>query len=147
MSDRELELGLRAWYADEVRETETAPDVLRAAVKAIPVTAPAPLRPISRRRGMTLFAVAAVLVVGGALAVGSGLFRLDDTKPLPSNALVTEPSPSETRPETPVPTPNLRQGGLIAFTRMVDKPERKCSSPWSSASWVPTSQNQRTASP
>ena len=63
MTDRELEQRLRAWYSAEFGEAETAPDELRETVKAIPVTAPAPLRPISRRRGMTLFASAATRAV------------------------------------------------------------------------------------
>src|SRR6267142_4015838 len=111
MTDRELEQRLRARYALEVPETESAPEQLREALAAIPRTSPAPLRPVSRRRGFTLLAVAAVLLVGGAVAAGSGLLRFTTvTPPVPSNALLatTEPTPTATGNETPVPTPNVR---------------------------------------
>ena len=81
MTDRELEQRLRAFYADEVGATEAAPTDLRASLAAIPVTTPTPLRPISRRRGFTLLAVAAVLAVGGAVAVGAGLVRFSPVPP------------------------------------------------------------------
>jgi hypothetical protein len=129
MTDRELEQRLRARYAAEVPETESAPEQLREALAAIPRTIPVPLRPVSRRRGFTLLAVAAVLLVGGAMAAGSGLLRFTTvTPPVPSNALLTtaEPTPTDTGRETPVPTPNVRPGGLIAFVRNVEKP-RSCS--------------------
>jgi Tol biopolymer transport system component len=130
MTDRELEQRLRARYAAEVPETESAPEQLREALAAIPRTFPAPLRPVSRRRGFTLLAVAAVLLVGGAMAAGSGLLRFTTvTPPVPSNALLTttEPTPTDTGDVTPVPTPNVRPGGLIAFNRSVEK-ARSCSS-------------------
>lgn len=130
MTDRELEQRLRARYAAEVPETESAPQQLREALAAIPRTFPAPLRPVSRRRGFTLLAVAAVLLVGGAMAAGSGLLRFTTvTPPVPSNALLTttEPTATDTGDVTPVPTPNVRPGGLIAFIRSVEK-ARSCSS-------------------
>jgi len=131
MTDRELEQRLRAWYAAQVVETETAPEDLRASLAAIPATAPAPLRPISRRQGFTLLAAAAILVLGGALAAGSDLLRLTAVvPPAPSDALLATPGPSSseapTPPPTPVPTANVRPGGLIAFIRNVDK-QRTCS--------------------
>ena len=129
MTDRELEQRLRAWYAAEVGDTETAPEDLRASLAAIPSTTPAPLRPVGRRRGLTLLGIAAVLVVGGAVAAGAGLLRFNTVKPaLPSTAVLTTQPPSETPDQTPAPTQNLRTGGFIAFTRVVDKPGRECSS-------------------
>jgi len=121
MTDRELEQLLRARYAGQVPESETAPGDLRVSVAAIPATAPAPLRPLSRRRNYSLLAVAAVLLIGGAMAAGSGLVQFSVVPPAPSDALLVSPGPStsETPPETPMPTPtpNLRVGGLIAYTK------------------------------
>ena len=76
MTDRQLEERLQAWYAAEVPESETAPADLRESITAIPASTPALLRPLGRRPNFTLLALAAVLVVGGALAAGSGLVRL-----------------------------------------------------------------------
>ena len=50
MTDQELEQRLRAWYAAEAGETETAPDDLREVLATIPATTPAPLRARSGRR-------------------------------------------------------------------------------------------------
>jgi Tol biopolymer transport system component len=119
MTDRELEGRLRAWYADEVGESETAPDDLRQIVATIPATTPAPLRPRDRRRGFTLLAVAAVLVVGGVLAAGSGFMRpAPKVTPAPNVAVVPTGSPAF---DTPLPTSNLRPGSSIAFIRTVEK--------------------------
>ena len=72
MTDQELEQRLHAWYAAEVGETQAAPDDLRQVLATIPATTPVPLRARGGRRGFTLLAVAAVLIVGGVLAAGSG---------------------------------------------------------------------------
>ncbi len=128
MTDRELEERLRAWYAAEVGESERAPAEMRERIMAIPASTPMPLRPIARRRNFTLLAVAAVLVVGGGLAAGAGLMRFTSVvTPSPSDLAVV-PSTSPPPPATPSPTTHLRAGGLIAFTRLVEKPERKCTS-------------------
>ena len=90
MTDRELEERLRAFYAAEVGESATAPADLRESVTAIPATTSMPLRPLGRRRNFTLLAVAAVLVVGGALAAGSGLVRFTTVvPPAPSDLMWT----------------------------------------------------------
>jgi hypothetical protein len=75
MTDRELELRLRAWYRREIDAAEVAPASLRAAVRSIPVerpeTGPSAVR---LRRPTWLLAAAlllATLLVAGALAVGS----------------------------------------------------------------------------
>ncbi len=97
MTDRELEDRLRAWYGAEVGDLESAPSDLRDSLAEIPVSSPAPLRPLPSRRGITLLAAAALLVVGGAVAAGSGLLRLSTiVPPTPSDALLAtaEPSPS-----------------------------------------------------
>ena len=99
MTDRELEGRLRAWFHTEFGDTEAAPADLREQVAAIPRTTPIPLRPLSGRRGMTLLAAAAVLLVGGALAAGAG-FRLPSVvppvpTPQPSRALGPTPSATE----------------------------------------------------
>ena len=124
MTDRELEARLRAYYDAEVGDDETAPSDLRASLADIPVSAPVPVRPLARHRGVTLLAAAAFLLVGGALAAGSGLLRfMEVVPPTPSDALLATqaPSPSGTPPPTPSPTANLRPGGLIAYVRTVEQ--------------------------
>ena len=94
MTNRELEQRLRTWYAAQVPESETAPHDLRASLTAIPA-AVAPLRLLGGGRRFGLLAVAAVLLVGGALAGGSGLLR---------QTAIVPPTPSEELPATPVPS-------------------------------------------
>jgi hypothetical protein len=86
MTDRELERRLRHWYGDAVGEQETAPIELRRRIAAIPIAPPAPLRRRSRRGPLTLLAVAALLLVSGAMTAGSGVMRLT-TPPAPSPSL------------------------------------------------------------
>ena len=119
MNDRELEQRLRAWYGTEVGETEVAPDAMRQTLTTIPATTRLPLRARDGRRPFTLLAVAAVLIVGGAIAAGSGLVRPTPVvTPVPNVAVV---APSESAASaTPVPTPNVRPGSLIAYIRTVD---------------------------
>ena len=127
MTDRELEQRLRAFYAAEVGAAEAAPVDLRESVGTIPAATPIPLRPRAGRRSFTLLAAAAVLVVGGALAAGSGYLRLTSgPTPAPSLAVAVPPTtivapPSAPLSETPALTANVRPGGLIAFVRNVDK--------------------------
>jgi hypothetical protein len=75
-----------------------------------------------RGRGMTLLAAAALLIVGGALAAGSGLLRLPTVVPPvpePSVAVVataspdaTSPSPSEPAAPSAAPIPVAGPGGV-----------------------------------
>ena len=120
MTDRELEERLRAWYGTQVGETETAPADLRQTLTTIPATTPVPLRARGGRRPFTLLAVAAVLIVGGALAAGSGLMRPKPVvTPVPNVAVVVPSGPPASA--TPAPTPNVRPGSVIAYIRPVDK--------------------------
>ncbi len=120
MTDRELEQRLRAWYAAEVAETESAPADLRETLATIPMTTRLPLRPLTRRRGFTLLAAAALLVAGGALVAGSGAVRLSPSvTPAPDVAVVPPTTPPTVAPSPPPPT--LRPGSSIAFIRAVDK--------------------------
>ena len=67
-----------------------------------------PVRRFGRGRGMTLLAAAALLLVGGALAAGSGLLRLPSVVPPvpePSVVAVATASPDATSPS---PTPTVR---------------------------------------
>ena len=73
-----------------------------------------PARRFGRGRGITLLAAAALLLVGGALAAGSGILRLPSVvPPVPAPSVVavataspdaTSPSPSESASPTPVPS-------------------------------------------
>jgi hypothetical protein len=118
MTDRELEQQVRAWYVAEVGETEPAPEDLRERVGAIPATTPTILRPRVRRRGFTLLAVAAVLVLGGVLAAGSGVIRWTPAVTPPPNVAVVGPTASLAS-GLPTPTTNVRPGDSIAFIRTV----------------------------
>jgi Kelch motif protein len=58
-----------------------------------------PARRLGRGRGITLLAAAALLLVGGALAAGSGLLRLPSVvPPLPAPSVVAVASPDATFP-------------------------------------------------
>ena len=101
--------------------------VCARASPTIPVTMPAPLRPLSGRRRFTLLAVAALIVVGGALAAGSGFLLVTPVvTPAPSPAAIApgSPSPAETGLETPAPTAHLHDGTVIAFMRNVEQGPR-----------------------
>ena len=145
MSDRDLERRLQAWYRDGVGDDETAPAELRARVAAIPAPAPTSLRPLRDRRGLTLLAAAAFLLVGGAFAAGSGLLRVAPIDPqTPPDALLASdeaPGPSDATdaPETPLPTPAptpvIRNGDLVAFIRVVQR-EADCSRVYAACSYA-----------
>ena len=110
MTDEQLEQRLRALYRGEVREDETAPLSLRRDVAAIPQARSRPARWFSRGSGFTLLAAAALLVVGGAVAAGSGLLRLPSVVP-------PEPVPSPT--PSPTPTPRSSPIGSMGLGRQV----------------------------
>ena len=94
MTDRELEQRLRAWYAAEVGEAQTAPHDLREVLATIPATTPTPLGARGGRRGFTMLAVAAVLIVGGLLTAGSGVISPRPvTTPAPNVAVVVPSGP------------------------------------------------------
>ncbi len=119
MTDRELEQRLRAWYGTEVGEDEIASLPLRSAVVSIPRVIPRPARRFGRGRGVALLAAAALLLVGGALAAGSGLVRLPTLvlpAPVPSQAVVLTPSPApiETSSVVPVRAPSWTATGSMA---------------------------------
>ncbi len=118
MTDQELEQQLRAWYVADVGASETAPPDLRDSLAAIPASTPTTLRRGSRRRGLTLLAVAAVLVVGGAFAAGSGLVHPTPVVTPPPNVAIVPPSVPPASVE-PLPTSVLRPGDSIAFTKIV----------------------------
>ena len=112
MNDRELEARLRAGYRARASETEPAPLSLRRDVGAIP-RIPAPRRRrFGAGRGTTLLAAAAAAVlVGGALAVGSGVLRRTAVNPpAPSSGPLAIASADTTTPSpiaslAPSPTP------------------------------------------
>ena len=81
-----------------------------------------PARRFGRGRGLTLFAAAALLLVGGAWAAGSGLLRLPTVvPPVPEPSVVavataspdvTSPSPSESAAPSASPIPVAGPGGV-----------------------------------
>ena len=76
-----------------------------------------------RGRGITLFAAAALLLVGGALAAGSGILRLPSVvPPVPEPSVIavataspdaTSPSPSESAAPSASPIPVAGPGGAL----------------------------------
>jgi hypothetical protein len=85
-------------------------------------TATFPARRLGRGRGLTLLAAAALLIVGGALAAGSGLLRLPSVvPPVPEPSVIavataspdaTFPSPSESAAPSASPIPVAGPGGV-----------------------------------
>jgi galactose oxidase-like protein/Kelch motif protein len=79
-------------------------------------------RRFGRGRGMTLLAAAALLLVGGALAAGSGLVRLPSVEPpVPEPSVIavataspdaTSPTPSESAAPSASPIPVAGPGGV-----------------------------------
>ena len=108
MTDSELEQRLRAWYRAEISPNEAAPVSLRSRLRLIPRATPAPARQLGGRHSLTLLAAAALLIVGGALAAGSGLVRLLSVPPAPTS----DTSPSPSGQSSPAPESALG-GGLI----------------------------------
>lgn len=93
MTERELEQRLRDWFQAEFGDGLEAPTELRAIVAGIPDTMPTPVTVFGGRRNLALLAAAAMLaalLVGGALAVGSGLIRLPWLPDESLNQLSTE---------------------------------------------------------
>jgi len=88
----------------------------------LPRTSPRRAGRFGRGRGITLLAAAALLLVGGAFAAGSGMLRLPNiVPPVPSPSVVaiataspdvTSPSPSESAAPSASPIPVAGAGGL-----------------------------------
>jgi hypothetical protein len=136
MNDRDLEARLRSWYRAEAGEAEAAPLVLRQDVVAIPRTSPHGSRRSGRGRGITLLAAAALLLIGGALAAGSGLLRLPTVVPPvpdPSVIAVATASPDATS-QSPSPTPTAPPGPSECVVPSSDPSE-----PTGPLAWTPES--------
>jgi hypothetical protein len=105
MNKNEVERRVRTWYSAEIVEGRSAPLSLRAAVDAIPSEVPSARRP-SRRRFLLLAAALVTVGMGGALAVGSSLFRTSTVQPKPAPPIVAvvSPSPEVSLEASPVPT-------------------------------------------
>jgi hypothetical protein len=115
MTDRDLELQLRAWYGLNVPVTESAPPTLRSVVLAIPRTGPRPLVPLERRRTLVLVAAAlVVLAVAGAILVGG--FPFPTVKPSLTPD-VPSPRPSAAQTIVPSPLPSLPIAGMVSDWR------------------------------
>ena len=107
MNKNELERRVRTWYSAEIVDGPAAPLSLRAAVDAIPSELPSARRP-SRRRFLLLAAALVTVGMGGALAVGSSIFRTSTVQPNPPPPIVAvvSPSPDASVEASPVPAPN-----------------------------------------
>ena len=89
-------------------------------------------RRFGRGRGITLLAAAALLLVGGALAAGSGLLRLPTVvPPVPEPSVIavataspdaTSPSPSESAAPSASPIPVAGPGGVWIPTGTMGTP-------------------------
>jgi hypothetical protein len=111
--ERRLEAALRS-DADESVGPFEAESIARAAIadtqsgaRRLTRASTRPARRFGRGRGMTLLSAAALLLVGGALAVGSGAVRLPSIVPpvpAPSFAVLATASPDAMT--TPTPTPS-----------------------------------------
>jgi WD40-like Beta Propeller Repeat len=115
MSDHDIEQRLSAWYAADVRGSETAPPSLYESLAALAESGQPPVGLFGTRRGMLLMAAAALLVtlVVGAIAVGAGLVSL----PTPAPSLVVAPSGAEPSPAEPSPSPSPEPpAGLVAYS-------------------------------
>ena len=101
-----------------------------------------------RGRGITLLAAAALLLVGGALAAGSGLLRLPTVvPPVPAPSVVavataspdaTSPSPSELAAPSASPIPVAGPGGVWIATGTMGTPRYgtpRCGSSMAGCSW------------
>jgi hypothetical protein len=98
MTHDDLERRLRAWYEAEIGNREAAPLTLYASLAKVADDAPAPARRFTARRYFLLLAAATLilsLLVGGTIAIGSGLLRLPwavDEVPAPVQALRWTPA-------------------------------------------------------
>jgi photosystem II stability/assembly factor-like uncharacterized protein len=95
MTDREFEQRLRAWYHADGPQAEVASEALRQRVLAIPTA----VRRDSPARDRTrLLLLAAALLLGGAVAAGTGIVHLPQRElsptPLPSEEAQVSPPPS-----------------------------------------------------
>jgi photosystem II stability/assembly factor-like uncharacterized protein len=122
----QFERDLERWLQAEA--PASAPAGLHAAVidrartrRQRPGWAVSPLgRWLSRNRGLTLFAVGALLLVGGTLAAGSGLVRLPSVVPpepaptLPAAVIATSSPAVDSASPTPMPTPAPTDAGRPA---------------------------------
>ena len=109
--ERRLAASLRS-DADERVGPFEAESVARAAIRDSERGLPRSSRPTRRSgrgRDITLFAAAALLLVGGALAVGSGVVRLPSIvppAPVPSVATLADASPDATTTPSPSASPS-----------------------------------------
>ena len=134
--ERRLGAALRS-DADERIGPFEAESIARAAIAdterhatRLPRASSLPARRSGRGRGITLLAAAALLIVGGALATGSGILRLP-TVVLPDPSVIavataspdaTSPSPSESAAPSASPIPVAGPGGVWIPTGTMGTP-------------------------
>ncbi len=102
MTDHELELRVRAWYAGEIGTAEPAPPGLYHSVTAIPEAIGLQPLPRSARPRLLLLVAAALLgtLIVGSVAIGSGMVKLPVVVPPPTASTTASPSV----PATPAAT-------------------------------------------
>jgi hypothetical protein len=118
MTDQQLELELRAWYGTNVPASETAPPALRAAVLAVPSTAPRPVIRVGERRHFAVMAAAALVAIAIAGAMLVGGITLPTPKPSPT-AHPGSPPPSDSQTAAPTPRITPPVAGMVADWRQV----------------------------
>ncbi|HEX8025343.1 MAG TPA: kelch repeat-containing protein [Candidatus Limnocylindrales bacterium] len=92
MTDRDLELRLRDWFAADARD-DVAPAQLRESVLALPRTGPGPLVPAIPRRQLWWLAAAAMLAIATSAAVlTAGRPSAPSTPPTASSSFSRAPS-------------------------------------------------------
>src|SRR6185503_4874631 len=112
MTTPDLERRIRTWFADEIGETEAAPSSVHAFLGAIPQSMPRQHGLFGRRAIVLLAAALLVGLLAGAIAVGSGFFKLRSILPPPSPTVEASVQPAPSSSAEPSPALPL---GLIAY--------------------------------
>ena len=117
MTDDDLERRLRAWYQAEIGNREAAPATLYSSLAEIADEALAPAGRFATRRYFLVLAAAALVVsllVGGTIAIGSGLLSLPwtvDETPRARDALTWTPASFDQ--DWPVPVRAEPEGDAV----------------------------------
>jgi len=113
MTTPDLERRIRTWFADEIGETEAAPSSVHAFLGTIPQSMPREHGLFGRRAIVLLAAALLMGLLAGAIAVGSGIFKLPSVLPAPSPTVEASLQPAPSSSAEPSPAQPL---GLVAYT-------------------------------